>query len=368
MNRTIDPTYGFVSASDDRIVKPTAFFQDAFQAFQQAEHSLAGPTDRFYTVGGFTIRLRFAGPALVPFITPALEHLSAQPDPAPALTVCLWDSVSTQTQMPPPPWSTSDYLARGEVRGYDSNHIHTAFQLGADVLSMLDTKLGLALYWIRDARRLPYYESAVPLRAILYWWMRDRGRRLVHGGAVGTSEGGVLLAGKGGCGKSTTALACLNSKLTYVSDDYCLLAADPIPYAYSAYNSAKLDADGIARFPHLASAISDADRLDTEKAVLFFNELLPDRMADGFPIRAILLPHISGSSKTRLKEASHALGLRELATSTVFQLPGAGHEDFQWIAEFVKQVPSYTLELGDDVTQVSCVISDLLSQTKGEAC
>jgi hypothetical protein len=342
--------------------RPVAFFKTVYQTFQRAEQVAGGSIDRFYTIGGHTIQLRFAGPALIPFITPALEHLRAELGSTPALTVCLWDSVSTHTEMPPPPWSADDYIARGEIRGYRSNHIHTVFHVGAGVLNMLDTRQDLALYWVRDAHQLPYYESAAPLRAIWHRWMRNYGRQLVHGGAVGTSRGGVLLAGRGGSGKSTTTLACLSSELAYVGDDYCLLDTDTSPYVYSLYNSAKLDADSVQQFPHLAPAISNADRLDTEKALLFLNGFHSVKIASGFPIRTILLPHITHLSETRFKKASPAASLAALAPSTIFQSAGADRKDFQNLGAFVRKVPSYVLELGTDVSGICNVILDLLSK------
>jgi len=343
--------------------KPAAFFQEVYEAFLLAEQAVGGAIDRFYEVGGFTIRLRFAGPALIPFITPALEHLAAMPVPAPTLTICLWDSVSTRTEMPPCPWTANDYIARAEVRGYSGEHIHTAFYLGSGILHMLDTTLNVALLWIRDASLVPYFESAAPLRPILHWWMGNHGRQLVHGGAVGTSEGGVLLTGKGGSGKSTTALACLHSKLAYAGDDYCLVAIDPVPYAYSLYNSAKLDADGVRRLLHLATAISNADRLDAEKALLFLHECYPERIATGFPVRVILVPRVTGQWETRLTAASPMMALRALAPSTILRLSGAGSKDFQAMAKFVKRVPCYTLELGADLNRVPDVILRLLSES-----
>jgi hypothetical protein len=341
---------------------PGVFFETVYQAFQQAEQVVDGSFDRFYSMGGYTIRLRFAGPALVPRITPALEHLATKPSSSPMLTVCLWDSVSTCTQMPPPPWSADAYIARGEVRGYNDGHIRTSFHIGANVLNMLDTRLDVAVFWIRDARQLPYYESGAPLRTILHWWLSNHGRQFVHAAAVGTAQGGVLLAGKGGSGKSTTALTCLNSKLAYVSDDYCLLTTNPHPYVYSLYSSAKVDADNIYRIPHLRSAISNADRLDTEKALLFLHQHCPDKVVTGFPVRAILLPSVTGRSETTLTPASPIAGLRALAPSTIFQLSGAGHTAFQTMTKFVKQVPCYNLELGTDLLRIPEVILGLLSE------
>lgn len=341
---------------------PVVFFETVYQAFQQAEQVAGGSLDRFYSIGGYTTRLRFAGPALVPRITPALEHLATKPSSSPMLTVCLWDSVSTSTQMPPPPWSADAYIGRGEVRGYNDGCIRTSFHIGANVLNVLNARLDLAVFWIRDAGQLPYYESGAPLRTILHWWLSNHGRQFVHAAAVGTAKGGVLLAGKGGSGKSTTALTCLNSKLVYVSDDYCLLATDPHPYVYSLYSSAKVDVDNIHRFPHLAFAVSNADRLDAEKALLFLHEHCPDKVVTGFPIRAILLPHVTGRPGTTLTPASPIAGLTALAPSTIFQLSGAGHSAFQTMAKFVKQVPCYNLELGTEFRRIPDVILGLLSE------
>ena len=102
-------------------------------------------------------------------------------------------------------------------------------------------------------------------------------------------EGITLFEGDVGSGKSTIALACLDSELVFVGDDHCLLATNPAPpYAYSLYNSAKVDADQIQGFPHLVSAISNAVHADTEKVLLFLHQHYPEKTAEGFPIRAIL--------------------------------------------------------------------------------
>jgi hypothetical protein len=362
MNMAMDRSGRIDASVQAEDTRPAAFFQEAYQAFQRAEEAAGGPADRFYNIGEYMVRLRFAGSALIPFITPALEHLAAKHGSAPALTVCLWDRASTHTEMPPCPWATDDYDARGEVRDYNNDRIHIAFHLGAGVLSMLDTRLDLALCWIRDARQLPYYRSAAPLLTILHWWMRNRGRQLGHAAAVGTPRGGVLIPGKSGSGKSTIALACLHSELLYIGDDYVLLSGQPIPFAYSLYNSAKLDPDHIKRFPHLWPTVSNPGRLDKEKALIFLHNHYPHKVTMGFPVRAILLPCITGLPETRLEKASPAASLIALAPSTIFRLPGARHEAFQNLADFVKQVPSYVLELGTDLVKIPGVILGLLSE------
>jgi hypothetical protein len=192
--------------------------------------------------------------------------------------------------------------------------------------------------------------------------MNRHGRQLVHGGAVGTSRGGVLLAGKGGSGKSTTALSCLNSDMLYVSDDYSLVATDPVPYVYSIYSSAKLNADNIQRVPHLMPAISNQNLMDEEKAVFFLYPYFKEKIAKGFPIHGILLPHIQGGTKTTLMRASAVEALKALALSTISQLAGAGRASLQIMEGLVRQVPCYHLALGTDLARIPEVIAGFLRE------
>ncbi len=344
-------------------IEPAALFQAFHRNFEQGERIGGEPDHCCYTIGGYTVELRFAGTALMPLITPALKHLAVKSGLTPALTVCLWDSASTHTKMPSPPWSSNAYIARGEVLGYNDEHIRTAFHLGSGILSMFDTMRNAALFWIRDANLTPYYESAAPLRTILHWFARNHGCQLVHAAAVGTPSGGVLLAGKGGSGKSTTALACLLSGMLYAGDDYVLVnSGESTPFVYSLYNSAKVDLGQIWRLPSLLTAVSNSERLDAEKALIFLYDHYPEKITTGFPVRAILLPRITGLSETRLKKASSMTSLTALAPSTIFQLPGAGHESLQSLTNFVKQVPSYVLELGSDLHKIPEVILNLLHE------
>lgn len=341
-------------------IRPATFFREACQTFKYAGQTAGGHIDRYYIIGRHIVRLRFAGPSLMPFITPALEHLVTEPCLSPSLTVCLWDSVSTNTNMPPSPWSTDDYLARGEIRGYSNDCIRTAYHPGSGILSMIDTSLNIAVYWIKDVRQLPYYESGAPLRTILHWFLDNQKHQLVHAASVGSNKGGFLIAGKGGAGKSTTALACLTSELFYAGDDYVLLSIKPVPFVYSLYNTAKLNANDISKFPNLLPAIKNSEKLNTEKALFFLYNQYPEKVTKGFPVKAILLPLITGLHDTRFKKATPAASLTALAPSTIFQLPLAGHKAFQNLSTFVKQVPSYILEIGTDLNRIPDVILDLL--------
>ena len=346
------------------------FFDTAFAAFEKAGHNV-GMLDRFCTFGNLTVRLRFAGPALLPYMWPALSHLSCEPATSPALTVCLWDRASTGVELAFP-WnqkgrcvldaSLDPKLNPDLVRTYfKEEHLHGLYQIATHTLNMMDTKHHLGMFWIPDAHQVRDYDKCTPLRTIVQWWMRNHPFQLVHGGAVGTVRGGVLITGKSGSGKSSTTLACVRSGFLYGGDDYVLLGSDPIPYVYSLYNSCSLDLAGMKRFPDFAPAAADSRTQRTEKAVLFLQDAFPEQVAKGFPIRAVVLPKVVANGTTRLVKASPAACLKALAPSTMFQLPGVGEPDLRWMARFVRKVPGYVLELGKDGHKVPELISGLLS-------
>jgi hypothetical protein len=226
---------------------------------------------------------------------------------------------------------------------------------------MLDNDMGRAVYWLHDASEHPTYMSGSPLLTILHWWMSSHGRQFVHAGAVGTTEGGVLLAGKGGSGKSTTALACLNEELLYLGDDYCLINTTSPYRAYSLYNTGKVDAISLKMLPHLSTFITNTHCDFAGKLLLFVNQLQPKRIIRSFPVRAILVPQITGKKDSELRLASKAHTLQALASSTLFQLSGAGHEAFQSLVRVVRHLPCYNLDLGTDLSGISNLILGLLS-------
>lgn len=344
-------------------VQPVEFFRDARAAYQQAERAAGGVVERHYRLSGFSLRLCFAAPALVSRLAPALEHLAVSPNGRPPdLTVHLWDSTSTATRMARRPWQADDLIARGDVRSFRDKTILTALTADVGALSILNLAENVGLFWIRNAADLPTYERGAPLRAILHWWMRQRSRHLVHAAAVGVQGKGALIVGRGGSGKSTTALTCLTHGWDYASDDYCLVSCIDSPRAESLYNTAKLNADHLRNLPQLLPAISNREELGSEKALLYLHQYHPARLTAGFDLKAILLPRVTGKPATAVQAATPAAGLRALAPSSLFQLPGSGQDEFFALSRLVQAVPCYHLELGTRLDQTPPVIEEVLNR------
>jgi hypothetical protein len=323
------------------------------------------------TIADRSISLVTCPPRPTHSLARAFGHLRSDGEHAPTLTINLWDSASTKA---PPPLLPGDLPGLGAPTTDGAGAFYYAgdsdlqigYQPGPEALSMLDSGAGTAWYWTRDLSRLPYWDCATPLRHVMHWWLREQGLFQVHGAAVGTPSGGVLLVGKGASGKSTSALACLGSELLFAGDDYVAVEPSRRPWVYSLYGSAKLVPGDIARFPRLMAQLANDDRLEEEKAVFYLDGGLAHATIPGFPLRAILLPTVTGTAQPRLVEASAAMALRALAPTTIFQLHPPRADALQDMARFVQSLPAFALELGPDVAAIPNLISRLLEDLEGE--
>jgi hypothetical protein len=98
---------------------------------------------------------------------------------------------------------------------------------------------------------------------------------------------------------------------------------------------------------------------------MYVDNLLPEGVARGFPLKAVLLPCVTGLEDTRLEPASPADALLALAPSTILQLPGAGGAALRLLAAVAARLPCYWLRLGTDLDRAAGAIQDLLAHERG---
>ncbi len=344
------------------ISAPEEFFQRVHEKFLTADKSSNEPKIVTLKVGDKIIRLHFASRALIPVITPALQHLNSPNSSYNAdLDVYLWDSNSTGIPMVQRPWDDNAFSHKGIIKGFNTETIKTVYQTDRDILSILNLKTNKAIYWTSDVRTVPYFETGAPLLGILPQWFLENDNLFVHGGAIGVENKGILIVGPGGSGKSTTTLRCLNNQsLYYLADDYCLLDLNDSIQVHSIYCSGKLDPVQLSSFSFLKSAIYNPNSLHEEKALFFLHPLFAHRLMKTVPLKAIFIPQITSKGKTYISPASPVEAFKALAPSTLFQLPGFDHKASKMIAKLIKKVPIYHLKLGDDSKRVPEVIHNYL--------
>jgi len=328
-----------------------AGFQDEFE---RAARAAGGTVDLRLTVAGSAVRIRFAGAAAAEALGRAFAHLVTGDDEPASLTLHVWDCDAEPAETTTS-WAGASYF-------YDEPGFLALHQPATDVLSVLAADGDVGWYRMPDATRLPFWEYTAPFRHLLGWWLDAQGCRQVHGGAVGTEAGGVLVVGPGGSGKSTTAVASLlDERLRYAGDDYVAVGGDRDPVVHSLYCSAKVRHEDMHRLPNLVPELAAGDRAD-EKVVFYLATALPGRSISEFPLRAIVVPRLTDRRTARVLPGTRSAALAALAPSTIFQLHPPGGAALADLAQLVRTVPSFVLELGADVETIPRELVRLLEQ------
>lgn len=339
-----------------------AFYQDFLKPLIEAQRKSKERQDFFIRIAGYEMRLIFNHEGLYSSLTPALKHLRIRPVSSPHLTIYGLDNPSLNTARILIPWSQESLISPRETLYMIKEGLYVSFNKSNRILNLYDENSKSAIFWASDGSDLPFHDKASPFRTILQWFMYKHSRLCVHSAAVSYLGQGILFAGHEMSGKSTTSLLCLLEGMDFAGDDYVAVGGDAGYRAYSLFNSAKLNAEDISLIPELISKVSNQDHMDSEKAVIFLHDYFPARIAEGFPISALLLPKITGTKNSRIKKATPADGIKALAPTTIFLQAGIRKEAFSFLTRFVKRIPSYHLELGKDFEAIPKLIKDFIIQ------
>ncbi len=341
------------------MAQQVAFFDDCLDHARRAE-ARVGIVETWLELAGSLIRLAYAGDTLHRHFRDALAHLEVTPTRPADLTLHLWDSTSTGVELPPPPFPQARLTDRGDIWGFRGERIRAAFHWIECSVNLLDLTRGEGVWWVRHEETLPYWTKASPLRTLLHWWMAHRGLQLLHAAAFGDARGALLITGRGGVGKSTTALAALEAGLTYLGDDYVVVGLEPEPRVYSLYATAKLDPEQIARLPAFAGLVANPAHLAVEKAVLQLWPTRAGQLARSLPLRAVLTPRFADGPTTGFAPASRARLRNAAAFTTLSQLPYAGRATWDFIDRLLTCVPGLELALGRDLPGLVGALRGLL--------
>jgi hypothetical protein len=312
------------------------------------------------TVAQGGVKVRAADGELLEILGRAIEHLAVDGWECPELTIHVWDSADGPSTTPPLPAADPDG-PRGAVVYSELDEFQLAYQPGLGQLHAYDARSRSAWFWCRDRHNLPFWEPSAPFRQILHWWFAPRGVMLLHGAAVGRADGGILLVGRGGSGKSTCALASLASDLLYAGDDYVAVSLEPEPLVHSVYASGKLVPGHSKLLPHLPTASFAGDEAADEKSIFFVSAAFPERMCRSFPLRAVVAPRVT-PGRPSFHEATSAEALKALAPSTLLQLYPARPAALAKMADLLRRVPAYTFETGDVIEAIPGAIARLLEE------
>jgi hypothetical protein len=348
---------------------PENIFNTVDNSFLSAlKHS--DETVKYFKIASHYVKIRFAGPELVPYCIPAINHLSVEKSTNISLTISVWDSKSTKINLPFDLWGDHKSIRNNKRNSNDrQEHIRNYFQKKnirgmyhdeTKVLSIFNKKTNKAILWCNSKDSIPYFSTSSPFRSIFHWWSLNMGLLLIHASAVGYNDGGVLIVGKSGSGKSNTALASINSNINFAGDDHVIVDTTLPLKMYSLYNAFKLKKPDIVKYPELVPINNRNDHYKCEKTIFFMDQLAKEKIVNSFEIRSILLPKITNIKSPQLYRIPPSKALLAISPNTIFQLPGSGKIDYEMMVKLVRNTPSYILELGPDVKGIPHIIDKLL--------
>ena len=335
------------------------FFDRSYACYKAASGAV-GVERHFFDIAGTSVCMSFAGNRLVPVIVRALEHLRVDEVAKPDFNICLWDGDSTGVDMIEPPCDWNSFTNRGDIWGFNSHRIRTAFHWIENSVNLMNMDTNTAIWWVQKTETLPFWVYASPLRTLLHWWMEKNGKQLIHAAAVGTDDGALLITGASGVGKSTTALSCLRRGFYYLADDYLVVGLDPEPQVYTLYSTAKLNAGQVANLPEFDRLITNRDNLYKDKAVMFLYPHFADQIQKSMSLKAILIPSIRDRAETGFSLTDDLSAQRAAAFTTLSQLPHAGRQTHDFLDRLAAALPKFNLELGRDLEAIPGALSRFL--------
>ncbi|HKT82314.1 MAG TPA: hypothetical protein VJQ84_00600 [Solirubrobacterales bacterium] len=333
-------------------------------------------------MAGLPLRLRYAGEALRAHLLAPFEHLAASFVGGPALTISAFDTASSGIEPPAPLWEPIEAApGTNPIVRLRSERACVLAAAGSRALTAAELAAGAAVFHLPDGSAVPASERAAPIREALQLLMAARGRLMTHAGAVGRDGSGVLLVGRGGSGKSTLALSCALAGMEIVADDYVLFEPASST-AHAMQSTAKLTEDSAARLGVPPAAIDPAGFEPTlegpAKALVDIRTLAPATLKRHLKVQAIVAPSLTparphgtaniaavcglGQDEPSIRPISAAEGLRAVAPSTIVQSGFGGEGSLATLAELVRRVPSYGLDLSPDPAANAAAVDRLVSE------
>jgi hypothetical protein len=326
-----------------------------------------------FSLSGVPTRLQIAGGALARRVIRPFRHLAMDDQSAkPKLRIDLWDE--TETGIGCDGCAVDESISTwGEWQcspdgRFLIHHRRTAFEI-------YDREQQRILGWSVGPLHVSHHERGRPLLRLLMQWHRDNGLHLIHAALVASAGLGVLMVGKSGSGKSTTALLCALDGMDFLSEDFLALgrSSDGSYTGYSIFASAKLHPDHLLRFPRLREIALGPEHVEDDKSLLFLEDVPGVGIASHVQIGAVVAPRVADASNCRVTRISSGEALMQLAPSTLVLLNcyGLGLRRGEVVARNLDQFgqllgtcPSYRLELGRDTASVAPAVRGILDDAR----
>lgn len=328
------------------------------EAFRAACRHGASQTN--LDIAGHAVRIHFADEALREVLLPSLRGLVAEPArcaASPSVSIHAWVGEEDSPPCPEIVAELARYPDTASVINDGARHLQ--YNPDGQILSYIDTESGEAYYFTTDETRLPDYELCAPMRVLLNWICAKHGILMVHAAAVGRNGMGVLVIGKSGAGKSTTALQGFLEGLDCLGDDYVAVNPDDL-LVYPLYRGCKIMDDALRRLPAFEPHVI-ARNGPSRKNIVILDETLGS-LPPSLRAVALVRPRVSHALSSTFVPMSPFQALAEFAASTILQTPGTGSYMLRDLAQLCTKIPGFYMDLSTEPHEIAASLASLLEQ------
>jgi len=308
------------------------------------------PADLHARCGPFTLRLRFATPAVASLFLPAFV-----PCPARAANLDILFTTAKHHALDavvPQEAERPRLLAESEV--------YAVWQpAGVPVLFAMDLAARRGIAWLPRGDAPPWVRSR-PAIALVHALMRDTPWCAVHGAAVGHGAGFALLAGEGHSGKTTAALACAQAGWQYAGDDFVAVHSET-GQIEPLFCSARLRPALVQQFRGFIDAGTPVSDFNGEPRHELSLAGLGERIGGG-ALRAIFIPRRRGAASPTFAPARASDAFRALLPTTAFELPGWPDALGAKVGRIARLAPVFFADTGTTPTDIPQALARQLAQ------
>lgn len=311
---------------------------DALNFFNEAWSGLEGTlkANLSLPLGDLKASLEFPNPSWAKVLSSCLYRVSQEKAHKPDISIRVFGREDLHL-LPAFPSTSQQELQARHSGVWNNSQFQTV--TGPNGIIFSDKIGSRSLVYYESPSLIPIWDLCAPFRTSLTFLLPTLGYQLVHGAALSYQDISFLLVGKGGSGKSSTALSALSplSKLGFISEDYVLVEQKKLT-AWPLFCSFKVDGLGMERMPWLKdfSLLGLSEQKHCCK-------IPQERLGLSSKLRYLIWPN--RQSLHPLKPINQAKALLKLAPSTLSQNPGSGAKDLCALAQICRGLKAYELGL-----------------------
>jgi hypothetical protein len=217
-----------------------------------------------------------------------------------------------------------------------------------------------ALFMSAGMSCLEGWERGMPFARFLHDLVTPTSEGLLHAAAITDGTTGLLLAGAGGTGKSTTTFFSVKYGFASAGDDLILVDADEERElrVSAVYDSLKL-------VPAALADPLDRDRpwlmldADEPKHLTLLSGFSSGTLRQCFRLHAVVLPRIARAAKTTFRRARGSDAFLAIAPSTQKIFMRGAPELIDKVARVARRLPVFWLDLGTEAEEVAAALHGL---------